>query len=166
MPRSNPWRSSVRARYVPRMERKERPSDTEARAEFGLWLRQQLESRGYDLRMRGGGQGKFAEDSGIGRATISRILSGQGATDTKVLAQLAASLHIPLGEVLVRAGILDPSELRAVQEPPSPGERRITAEQAAEELGLTDEHRRRLFVNMTQTLQRTPPEGGHSAAGT
>ncbi|MCX5362916.1 helix-turn-helix transcriptional regulator [Streptomyces sp. NBC_00124] len=147
------------------MERKERNSEADSRADFGRWLRQQLESRGYDLRIRGGGQGKFAEDSGIGRATISRILSGQGATDTRVLAQLAAALHIPLGEVLVRAGILDPSELRAVQEPPAPGERRITPEQAAEELGLTDEHRRRLFVNMTQTLQRTAPEGGQSTAG-
>ncbi|MFE7853713.1 helix-turn-helix domain-containing protein [Streptomyces sp. NPDC057403] len=146
------------------MERKERPSDQEARADFGLWLRQQLETRGYDLGIRGGGQTRFAEESGIGRATISRILSGQGATDTKVLGQLAAALHIPLGEVLVRAGILDPSELRAVQEPPAPGERRITPEQAADELGLTDEHRRRLFVNMTQTLQRTPPEGGPSVA--
>ncbi|MFJ3867872.1 helix-turn-helix domain-containing protein [Streptomyces nigra] len=147
------------------MERKERNSGADPRAAFGHWLRQQLETRGYDLRMRGGGQGKFAEDSGIGRATISRILSGQGATDTRVLAQLATALHIPLGEVLVRAGILDPSELRAVQEPPAPGDRRITPEQAAQELGLTDEHRRRLFVNMTQTLQRTPPDDGRSAAG-
>jgi transcriptional regulator with XRE-family HTH domain len=149
------------------MERTDQ-TDAEMRAKrkaFGDWLRQQLESRGYDLGPRGGGQTRFAEDSGLGRATISRILSGQGATDTGVLAQLAKALHIPLGEVLVRAGILNPGELSAVQTPPAPGTRRITAEQAADELGITDATQRALFVNMTHTLQRTPP-GENRTAGT
>jgi transcriptional regulator with XRE-family HTH domain len=132
------------------------PTDEQARADFAQWLRQQLESRGFDLGMRGGGQSRFAEESGIGRATISRILSGQGATDTAVLARLADALHIPLGEVLVRAGILNPSELSAVNQPPAGG-RRITPDQAADELGITDPHQRRLFLAMTQTLQRNPP---------
>jgi transcriptional regulator with XRE-family HTH domain len=132
------------------------PTDEQARADFALWLRQQLESRGFDLGIRGGGQSRFAEESGIGRATISRILSGQGATDTAVLARLAEALHISLGEVLVRAGILNPSELTAVNNPPA-GARRITPDQAADELGITDAQQRRLFLAMTQTLQRTPP---------
>jgi transcriptional regulator with XRE-family HTH domain len=132
------------------------PTDERARADFALWLRQQLESRGFDLGIRGGGQSRFAEESGIGRATISRILSGQGATDTAVLARLAEALHISLGEVLVRAGILNPSELTAVNNPPA-GARRITPDQAADELGITDAQQRRLVLAMTQTLQRTPP---------
>ncbi|WP_371652469.1 MULTISPECIES: helix-turn-helix domain-containing protein [unclassified Streptomyces] len=123
--------------------------------EFAVWLRDQLTRRGYDLRPRGGGQTRFADDSGIGRATISRILSGQGANDTRVLALLSEALRLPLGEVLVRSGILDESELRAVQHP-TPGSRRITPEQAADELGIADEQSRRLFINMTETLQRTP----------
>jgi transcriptional regulator with XRE-family HTH domain len=132
------------------------PTDEQARADFAQWLRQQLESRGFDLRIRGGGQTRFAEESGIGRSTISRILSGQGATDTAVLARLAEALHISLGQVLVRAGILGPSELSAVNEP-SAGGRRITPDQAADELGIADPQQRRLFLAMTQTLQRTPP---------
>lgn len=145
------------------MERDDR-NDAKARAAFAQWLRQQLETRGYDLGLRGGGQTKFAEDSGIGRATISRFLSAQPSTpDIRSLTLLADALHIPLGEVLVHAGILNPSELGAIQHP-TPGERRITPEQAADELGIQDEQARRLFVNMTRTLQRTPPDE-HRAAG-
>ncbi|WHM36285.1 helix-turn-helix transcriptional regulator [Streptomyces sp. BPTC-684] len=124
--------------------------------QFAAWLHDQLTRRGYDLRPRGGGQTRFADDSRIGRATISRILSGQGATDTRILALLSEALRLPLGEVLVRAGILDESELRAVQDP-TPGSRRITPEQAADELGIDDGQSRRLFISMTETLQRTPP---------
>ncbi|MGI5450549.1 helix-turn-helix domain-containing protein [Streptomyces sp. CA-243310] len=125
-------------------------------AQFAEWLRQQLTARGYDLRPRGGGQTKFADDSGIGRATISRILGGHGATDTRVLALLAEALGSPLSEVLVRAGILDATELDAVQNPGTTG-RRITPEQAADELGIRDEQARRVFLSMTATLQRETP---------
>ncbi|MEU8990000.1 helix-turn-helix transcriptional regulator [Streptomyces sp. NPDC048558] len=124
-------------------------------ADFAAWFRDQLIIRGYDLRPRGGGQTRFADDSGISGATVSRILSGKGATDTAVLASLAKTLDLPLGEVLVRAGVLDEAELKAVRAP-TPGAR-ITPEQAATELGIEDEQQRRLFISMTETLQRTPP---------
>ncbi|MFF0894702.1 XRE family transcriptional regulator [Streptomyces sp. NPDC003278] len=126
------------------------------------WLRDQLTRRGYDLGPRGGGQTRFANESGLGRATVSRMLGGHGATDTRVLAQLAAALHVPLGEVLVRAGIATDAELGRIAHP-DPGPRRITPEQAAEELGISDEQARRLFVSMVETLQRTPPPTERSA---
>ncbi|MFD7107715.1 XRE family transcriptional regulator [Streptomyces celluloflavus] len=134
------------------MERNEKTAQ-----EFAAWLRDQLTRRGYDLSSRGGGQTRFAEHSGIGRATINRILHSHGATDTRILALLADALHLPLGEVLVRAGILTEAELGAVRDPSTP--RRITPEQAADELGIADDQARRLFVSMTETLQRTPPPG-------
>lgn len=134
----------------------------DARARFADWLRDQLTRRGYDLGPRGGGQSRFAEESGIGRATVSRMLGGHGATDTRVLAQLAATLRVPLGEVLVRAGIATDEELGRVAHP-APGPRRITPEQAADELGISDEQARRLFVSMVETLQRTPPPTERSA---
>ncbi|MHA4819360.1 helix-turn-helix domain-containing protein [Streptomyces aculeolatus] len=132
---------------------------------FAVWLRDQLTRRDYDLGLRGGGQTKFAADSGISRATISRMLSGQGATDTRVLALLAEALHLPLSDILVRAGILTADELGAVQHP-SPGTRRITPDEAADELGITDEQSRDLFRSMTETLQRKQRnrKGGRRAA--
>lgn len=139
-------------------------TNPDAPQHFARWLREQLDRRGYDLRPRGGGQTKFAEDSGIGRATISRILAGNGATDTGVLATLAAALQVPLSEVLVIAGILDADELQAVRNPErSAGH--LTPEQAADELGIEDPQSRALFISMTQTLQRTPdPQNGGDRA--
>lgn len=125
-------------------------------AAFAEWLHTQLTARGYDLTgPRSGGKSAFATDSGISPSSVTRLLRGDGVSDTRVLALLAAALQVPLGEVLVRAGVLEESELRAVQHPET-GARRITPEQAADELGITDDQSRRLFVNMTQTLQRKP----------
>ncbi|MFB6846243.1 helix-turn-helix domain-containing protein [Streptomyces sp. NPDC056373] len=124
---------------------------------FADWLREQLTRRGYDLSARGGGQTRFAEESGIGRATVSRMLGGQGTQhDTRILGQLAAALRVPLGEVLVRAGVATDEELGRIANP-DPGPRPITPEQAADELGIQDPQARRLFVSMVETLQRTPP---------
>lgn len=126
--------------------------------QFAEWLRQQLERRGYDLRPRGGGQTKFADDSGIGRATVSRMLGGQGATETRVLDLLAKALKLPLPDVLVAAGILSAAELGRVRNPrPNTP---MTAEEAADELGIHDPLKRELFIAHTETLQRTRPRGG------
>ncbi|MFE7017650.1 helix-turn-helix domain-containing protein [Streptomyces sp. NPDC057651] len=134
-------------------------------AAFAKWLHAQLTARGYDLTgQRSGGKTAFATDSGISPSSVTRLLRGDGVSDTRVLALLAAALQVPLGEVLVRAGVIEEAELTAVQKPPT-GPRRITPEQAADELGITDEQSRRLFVNMTTTLQRKPtPETGEGRA--
>ncbi|WP_282792056.1 helix-turn-helix domain-containing protein [Streptomyces sp. CC224B] len=134
--------------------------ETRATAEqFAAWLRDQLTRRGYDLGPRGGGQTKFAEDSGIGRATISRILSGKGSTETRNLALLAEALTLPLPEVLIAAGIISAAELDRVRAP-QPRQHPLTPEEAADELGIHDPQARRVFIATTETLQRTPPHNG------
>jgi hypothetical protein len=91
--------------------------------------------------------------------------AGRSITDISILTQLAQALQHPLGDILVRAGVIDSSELRAVQDP-QPGPRRITPEEAAAALGITDPQALRLFVSMAETLQRQPPPetGGQTAA--
>ncbi|WP_326797483.1 helix-turn-helix domain-containing protein [Streptomyces sp. NBC_01808] len=124
---------------------------------FADWLRDQLTRRGYDLSgPRSGGKSAFAEHSGISASTVGRMLRGDKITDTRVLGLLAQALGEPLSDILVRAGIITADELGAVQRP-SPGDRRITPEQAADELGITDAQSRRVFVSMAETLQRTQP---------
>lgn len=140
------------------MERVTPPGD------FAAWLREQLTRAGYDLSLRGGGQTRFAEASGISRATISRMLAGQGATDTRTLTLLSDALRVPLPTVLVRAGVLTEDELKGVHTPTS-GPRRITPEQAADELGISDPQARDLFISMTETLRRsrsTHEQGGRA----
>ncbi|HEY1179255.1 MAG TPA: helix-turn-helix transcriptional regulator [Phytomonospora sp.] len=129
-------------------------NDRATPAEFARWLRDQLERRDYDMRPRGGGQGRFATDSGIGAATISRILNGQGAQDIKVLEALASALGVPLAEVLVAAGVLSRPELAAVQNPTPRPDGPITPEQAAAEMGIDDPDDLEHFVNTAEFLIR------------
>ncbi|MFI8817494.1 MULTISPECIES: helix-turn-helix domain-containing protein [unclassified Streptomyces] len=144
------------------MEHRDDDAAVQQARDFGQWLHDQLVRRGYEMSARGGGRTRFADVSGIGRATISRILTGQGATDTRVLAQLAAALDVPLAEILVRAGILSADELRAVQ---TPGARRhITPDEAADELGIDDAQARRLFISMTETLRHQANTNGDAVA--
>ncbi|MFF4523418.1 XRE family transcriptional regulator [Streptomyces bluensis] len=130
-------------------------------AEFGRWLTQRLESLGYNLSgPRSGGRSAFAEQSGLSPSTVTRLLRGEMPTDTRILRTLAESIDVPYPEVLVRAGVLTPEELAAVQRPsPAPGGP-LTPEQAADELGITDPAERKVFVNMAKTLRRTTSDGG------
>ncbi|CAL9530891.1 helix-turn-helix domain-containing protein [Streptomyces sp. enrichment culture] len=131
-------------------------------ADFAVWLTHELTARGYDVaNTRSGARARFAADSGLSPSTVSRLLRGYGATDIGTLTTLAKGLGIPLGEVLVRAGVLSREELDAVQHPPT-GPRRITPEQAADELGIEDDQARRIFLGMVDTL-RTPPPTERSA---
>lgn len=132
-----------------------------ASAEFGRWLTQRLEAKGYNLSgPRSGGRTAFAEDSGISPSTVTRLLRGEMPTDTRILRTLADAIDVPYPEVLVRAGVMTPDELAAIQERrPAPG-RRMTPEEAADELGITDPAERKVFINMTQTLSRSAPNDG------
>ncbi|KUN96166.1 helix-turn-helix domain-containing protein [Streptomyces caeruleatus] len=138
------------------MEHSNPPGNDKATPEeFAAWLRDQLERRGYDLRPRGGGQTRFATDSGIGTGTISRMLNAkQGAQDIRVLELLATALGLQLSEVLVAAGILSRDELAAVQhQGPRPGGP-LTPEQAAAEMGINDPDDVEMFVSTTEFLRR------------
>lgn len=137
------------------------PAGASGAADFAAWLHDQLTRRGYDLGIRGGGQTRFAEDSGIGRATISRILSGQGATDTRVLAVLAQTLRVPLATVLVQAGILTEAELAAVRAPDT--DRPLTPDEAATELGIVEPTARAVFAATVDTLRQTQAQRSRRA---
>ncbi|QCX77640.1 Helix-turn-helix protein [Streptomyces sp. YIM 121038] len=127
--------------------------------EFAAWLREQLERNGYDLRPRGGGQTKFAKESGIAAASVSRTMRGQGIPETRVLEAIADTLHVPLAEVLVAAGILSRDVLHAIRHQ-TPRTDPLTPEAAAEELGITDPQKIELFVSMTETLRKQRAENG------
>ncbi|MFF4118998.1 helix-turn-helix domain-containing protein [Streptomyces sp. NPDC001714] len=153
------------------MEQEPERDEEQTRRAFGAWLRTCLEERGYVLTPRGGGQSRFAEDAGLGRSTVGRILNGQGATDTDVLKTIAKTLNVSYGEVLVRAGIATVEELAAVRNATlfTPDAGSLTIEQAAVGLGFVDEPERGLFVAMTSTLlrqQQARTNDENRAAGT
>ncbi|MFE7316439.1 helix-turn-helix domain-containing protein [Streptomyces sp. NPDC057555] len=130
------------------------PSSDHTPATFARWLRDQLLNRGYPER---GGQQKFAKDSGISPATVSRLLRADGLPDLRTLQSLSEALGRPLGEILVRAGAASEDDLAAVSRPIAPNP--ITAEQAAAELGITEPQAVAAFVAMVTALRPTRGEG-------
>ncbi|MER8042556.1 XRE family transcriptional regulator [Streptomyces sp. NPDC094032] len=159
------------ARYLSTMKNSKRPTtpapahaSTES-PDFGSWLTVKLEALGYDLSgPRSGGRSAFAEQAGISLTTVMRLLKSEIPTDIRLLRTLAEAIHEPYADVLVRAGVLTPDELAAVQRPTAPPGRRITPDQAADELGITDPTERRLFLNMTDNMRRQPPPGEQQLA--
>lgn len=134
---------------------------SEQALKFAQWLTQRLEELGYNLSgPRSGGRSAFAEKSGLSASTVTRLLRGEMPTDTRILRTLAEAIEVPYADVLVRAGVLTAAELRAVQRPTPDPDQRITPEQAADQLGITDPAERKVFVNMAKTLRRTAPDEG------
>ncbi|MEU4178160.1 helix-turn-helix domain-containing protein [Streptomyces sp. NPDC026589] len=128
--------------------------------EFAAWLHDRLVAKGYSLVLRGGGVSRFAEDAGVSKATISRILRGEGATEVAVLEKIGNALGIRLGTMLVEAGVIDPDELGGSQRPQG----HMTADEAADELGITDPTGRQVFRGVVDTLTpKTPPPGDPTA---
>ncbi|MET9955659.1 XRE family transcriptional regulator [Streptomyces sp. NPDC006339] len=133
-------------------------------AAFAAWAREQITSLGYDVSgLRSGGRTRFAEYSGMSAATIGRLISTGEVKDIRVLKDFAEAIHQPLGEVLVRAGILAESELRAVQNPP-PTPHPMSPDEAADALGITDDLDRELFRTTVDTLRKRRRRSGGQAA--
>lgn len=75
------------------------------------WLRTEMSTRGFPHEgPRAGGAARLADESGISRASISRILAG-GDPSYDNLRTLARFFEVPLNVVLVRAGWATPEEL-------------------------------------------------------
>lgn len=115
---------------------------------FAKWLKEQLRLRGYPDR---GGQRKLAADSGVSSATVSRIFRADGLPDLRTLNALAEVLHVPYGEIVVRAGVLSQDDLDAAARPITPST--ITPEQAAAELGITSPEGIASFTRMVDGLR-------------
>ncbi|MFK0180037.1 helix-turn-helix domain-containing protein [Streptomyces xanthochromogenes] len=121
---------------------------------FARWLRDQLSARGYSER---GGQQRFAKDSGISPATVSRLLRADGLPDLRTLQVLAEALGLTLGEILVRSGVASQEELAAAARPITPDP--ISAEQAATELGISEPQAVAAFVAMVNALRPSRDDG-------
>jgi transcriptional regulator with XRE-family HTH domain len=114
--------------------------------------------RDYDLSARGGGQRRLAEQTGLAPSAISRLLKGATLNpDPESLRLIADALALPFGTVLVHAGILTTDELTAVQASPPSDRPPLTADEAADALGLTDPVARQMHaagVQAARDLQR------------
>ncbi len=119
--------------------------------EFAAWIEDLMRSRGYDIdHPRGGGRSKIADDAGVHRAAVTRLLHRQSMPDLTTMRGLARALDVPVRDVLIRSGKLteDDLPLPVTTPRPSPADSPlVTLEEAAELLGVPDE-RRALFLRV------------------
>ncbi|MCX4907530.1 helix-turn-helix transcriptional regulator [Streptomyces sp. NBC_00878] len=80
--------------------------------DFAGWIEDLLRSRDYDIDSpRGGGRSKLADDAGVHRAAVSRLLQRQSMPDLETMRRIAAVLGVPLREMLIRSGRLTEDDL-------------------------------------------------------
>ncbi|WP_344069143.1 transcriptional regulator [Streptomyces crystallinus] len=121
--------------------------------------------RNYDIDSpRGGGKSKLADDAGVHRAAVSRLLQRQSMPDLETMRRLAAVLGVPLRDMLIRSGRLSEDDLPiAVSRGGQDGEgaEALSPEEAARRMGVPPELRE-LFVRVTRAFL---PESGEGAGG-
>ncbi|MET8025180.1 helix-turn-helix transcriptional regulator [Streptomyces avermitilis] len=131
-------------------------SDADQIEEFATWIEEVMRERGYDIDSpRGGGKTKLAEDAGVHRAAITRLLQRQSMPDLETMRGLSRALGIPVRDVLIRSGKLTEEDLPHAPAPPieAPGPGGpLSVEQAAAALGIP-ESLRAAFIQITEQLR-------------
>ncbi|MFD7918939.1 helix-turn-helix transcriptional regulator [Streptomyces sp. NPDC059740] len=114
---------------------------------FAAWIEDVVRGRGYDIDSpRGGGKSRLADEAGVHRAAITRLLQRQSMPDLETMRRLAHVLDVPVREMLIRSGRLTEEDLPLplVQQDAEAGRRaadRLTLEEAATALGVPPEQR-------------------------
>ncbi|MER7725504.1 helix-turn-helix transcriptional regulator [Streptomyces sp. NPDC096323] len=132
--------------------------------QFAAWIEDVIRRRGYDIDSpRGGGKSRLADEAGVHRAAITRLLQRQSMPDLETMRRLGHVLGVPVREMLIRSGRLTEDELPM---PPAPdgldrqnaGAERITLEEAAAALGVPAEQREMFMRVAGQFLPAEPVE--------
>lgn len=128
------------------------------------WVEDLMRERGYDIDSpRGGGKSRIADEAGVHRAAVTRLLRRQSMPDLQTTRRLARVLGVPVRDMLIRSGRLTVEELadpRGQVPPPAPGAdlaRRPTLEEVADLLGVPAE-RREMFVRVVEQFLPDEPE--------
>ncbi|MEU3795749.1 helix-turn-helix domain-containing protein [Streptomyces fructofermentans] len=128
--------------------------------EFAGWIEDLLRARGYEIDSpRGGGRSKLADDAGVHRAAVSRLLQRQSMPDLETMRRIAAVLGVPLREMLIRSGRLTEDDLPlagAGRPAAEAGAAPLSPEEAACRMGVPPELRG-LFA---QVARQFLPEAG------
>ncbi|GGO52903.1 MULTISPECIES: helix-turn-helix domain-containing protein [Streptomyces] len=128
--------------------------------EFAAWVEELMRRRGYDIDSpRGGGKSKLADDAGVHRAGVSRLLQRQSMPDLETMRRLAVVLDVSLRDMLIRSGRLTEDDLplsgnRRYED--TAAESRMSPEEAAWRMEVPVEQRE-LFVRVVRQFL---PEGG------
>ncbi|MEV6423008.1 helix-turn-helix transcriptional regulator [Streptomyces sp. NPDC051662] len=120
--------------------------------QFATWVEELIRRRGFDIDSpRGGGKSRLADEAGVHRAAVTRLLQRQSMPDLETTRRLSHVLQVPVREMLIRSGRLTEEDLplpdpppRAVHAPESATGSvagTLTLEEAAVALGVPVEQR-------------------------
>ncbi|GGT32097.1 helix-turn-helix domain-containing protein [Streptomyces purpureus] len=129
--------------------------------QFAAWIEELIRRRGYDIDSpRGGGKSRLADEAGVHRAAITRLLQRQSMPDLETTRRLAHVLDVPVRDMLIRSGRLTEDDLPlprvAAASPADAGERRMTLEEAAAGLGVPADQREMFIKVAGQFLSASP----------
>ncbi|MER5768015.1 MULTISPECIES: helix-turn-helix transcriptional regulator [unclassified Streptomyces] len=133
--------------------------------QFAAWVEELIRARGFDIDSpRGGGKSRLADEAGVHRAAITRLLQRQSMPDLETTRRLAHVLDVPVRDMLIRSGRLTEDDLPLPLEadsaagaaPAAPGGRRLTLEEAAAGLGIPDDQREMFIRVAGQFLPPAP----------
>ncbi|AOT60468.1 MULTISPECIES: helix-turn-helix domain-containing protein [Streptomyces] len=130
--------------------------------QFAAWIEELIRRRGFDIDSpRGGGKSRLADEAGVHRAAITRLLQRQSMPDLETTRRLAHVLGVPVRDMLIRSGRLTEDDLPLPQADEAPpqgaGEgRRLTLEEAAAGLGVPADQREMFMKVAGQFLPPAP----------
>ncbi|WP_426568942.1 helix-turn-helix domain-containing protein [Streptomyces canus] len=123
---------------------------------FAAWVEDLMRERGYDIDSpRGGGKSRIADEAGVHRAAVTRLLQRQSMPDLETTRRLARVLGVPVRDMLIRSGRLtaeelaEPHDYLAAPAPNAEFGRRPTLEEVADLLGVPAD-RREMFVRVVE----------------
>lgn len=109
---------------------------------FATWIEELIRRRGFDIDSpRGGGRSRLADEAGVHRAAVTRLLQRQSMPDLETTRRLAHVLEVPVREMLIRSGRLTEDDLPLPSRGPAAASWPLTLEEAAVGLGVPPEQR-------------------------
>ncbi|MFD5323898.1 helix-turn-helix domain-containing protein [Streptomyces sp. NPDC127092] len=134
---------------------------TQGLDEFAGWVEGLMRARGYDIDSpRGGGKSRIADEAGVHRAAVTRLLQRQSMPDLETMRRIAPLLGVSVRDMLIRSGRVTPEELPVAADLLPPSDWQPTMEDFARWLGVPDE-RMDVFVKVVnQFLDHPEAEAG------
>ncbi|MER7514763.1 helix-turn-helix transcriptional regulator [Streptomyces sp. NPDC126499] len=128
--------------------------------EFAGWVEGLMRARGYDIDSpRGGGKSRIADEAGVHRAAVTRLLQRQSMPDLETMRRIAPLLGVSVRDMLIRSGRVTPEELPLAADLLPPGDWQPTMQDFARWLGVPDE-RMDVFVKVVTQFLDPEAEGG------
>ncbi|MFJ8658123.1 helix-turn-helix domain-containing protein [Streptomyces sp. NPDC093795] len=131
--------------------------------EFAGWVEGLMRARGYDIDSpRGGGKSRIADEAGVHRAAVTRLLQRQSMPDLETMRRIAPLLGVSVRDMLIRSGRVTPEELPMAADLLPPTDWQPSMEDFARWLGVPDE-RMGVFIKVVNQFLEPDTEAERPA---